>query len=278
MEDLSKSTADTIRGIGVLAKGISDIPGLGTLAKVAYETSLLGALSRLGRENRPARVLPANEQRSAARISAQQFRTEVRQKNELNRLRTTEITKLKEKTAVDKLKDQFDLERIGLTAALNNATDEETKLRINSKLAILDNNEALAKKLLEELKAAEAAKALADAAKLAAAELLRLGTFDPSRFRRGEEASMNSLTTLLALSGALGALGGGAAKPISTNEITGTLGGSIFDPSFVRRGESKDLTITVDVAQTGDRFAALIAESLQIAQKSGISYGIAGGL
>jgi hypothetical protein len=273
MEDLSKSTADTIRGIGVLAKGISDIPGLGTLAKVAYETSLLGALSRLGRENRPARVLPANEQRSAARISAQQFRTEVRQKNELNRLRTTEITKLKEKTAVDKLKDQFDLERIGLTAALNNATDEETKLRINSKLAILDNNEALAKKLLEELKAAEAATA-----KLAAAELLRLGTFDPSRFRRGEEASMNSLTTLLALSGALGALGGGAAKPISTNEITGTLGGSIFDPSFVRRGESKDLTITVDVAQTGDRFAALIAESLQIAQKSGISYGIAGGL
>jgi hypothetical protein len=58
----------------------------------------------------------------------------------------------------------------------------------------------------------------------------------------------------------------------------GTLGGSIFDPSFARRGESADLRITVDTAATGDRFAALIAESLQIAQKSGVSYGIAGGL
>ena len=58
----------------------------------------------------------------------------------------------------------------------------------------------------------------------------------------------------------------------------GTLGGSIFDPSFARRGESQDLRITVDTAQSGDRFAQLIAESIQIATKSGISYGIAGGL
>jgi len=39
-----------------------------------------------------------------------------------------------------------------------------------------------------------------------------------------------------------------------------------------------ELKITVDTQATGDRFAALIAESLQIAQKSGVSYGIAGGL
>ena len=39
-----------------------------------------------------------------------------------------------------------------------------------------------------------------------------------------------------------------------------------------------DLKITVDTAQTGDRFAQLVAESIQIATKSGISYGIAGGL
>ena len=55
-------------------------------------------------------------------------------------LRTQENAQLKAKTAVDKLKDQFDLERIGLTAALNSATDEETKLRLRSQLAILDNN------------------------------------------------------------------------------------------------------------------------------------------
>jgi hypothetical protein len=208
-------------------------------------------------------------------------------------LRKAENDLLKKKTAVDQLKDKFDLERIGLTAALNAATDEETKLRIKAQLAILDNNDALAKKILEEMKAAEAAKALADAANKAA---MALGTFDPARFRMGENKDLgNDVSQLLAALAAMAGLSagmlpkgltGGTTKAAETlsygqsySDISqGTLGGSVFDPSFVRRGESKDLTITVDVSQTGDRFAALIAESLQIAQKSGISYGIAGGL
>jgi hypothetical protein len=208
-------------------------------------------------------------------------------------LRKAENDLLKKKTAVDQLKDKFDLERIGLTAALNAATDEENKLRIKAQLAILDNNDALAKKILEEMKAAEAAKALADAANKAA---MALGTFDPARFRMGENKDLgNDVSQLLAALAAMAGLSagmlpkgltGGTTKAAETlsygqsySDISqGTLGGSVFDPSFVRRGESKDLTITVDVSQTGDRFAALIAESLQIAQKSGISYGIAGGL
>ena len=74
----------------------------------------------------------------------------------------------KAKTELDKLKDKFDLERIGLNAALNAATDEETKLRIRAQLAILDNNEALAKKYNAELEAAAAATKLAVAANTAA--------------------------------------------------------------------------------------------------------------
>ncbi|NBS61808.1 MAG: hypothetical protein EBT26_07210 [Microbacteriaceae bacterium] len=50
----------------------------------------------------------------------------------------------KARTEIDKLKDKFDLERIGLLTALNQATDDETKLRLRAQLAILDNNEALA--------------------------------------------------------------------------------------------------------------------------------------
>jgi len=293
MEDLGKTTANTIRGVGILVKAISDIPGLGTLGKVAYETSLFGALKRLGQENAPARVLPANEQRSAGRISAQQFRTEVKQKQELNRLRTQEISKLKEKTNVDKLKDQFDIERIGLTKALNEATDEETKLRLKAQIAILDNNEAMAKKLLAELEAAKALKELEEAAKKAATAW---GTFDPAKFRMGENKDLgqdisqllSALAALQGLSAAMLPMGKTtpatkAAETLAYGQTysdisTGTLGGSVFDPGFFRMGENKDLNITIDVAQTGDRFAALIAESLQIAQKSGISYGIAGGL
>jgi len=87
----------------------------------------------------------------------------------------------KAKTEVDKLRDKFDLERIGLTAALNAATDEETKLRIRAQLAILDNNEALAKKYNAELEssaasklAAENARRLAEAANVAAGALYAL--------------------------------------------------------------------------------------------------------
>ena len=88
----------------------------------------------------------------------------------------------KAKTELDKLRDKFDLERIGLNAALNAATDEETKLRIRAQLAILDNNEALAKKYNAELGAVAAANALATSATTAAGALSFLANGMPALF------------------------------------------------------------------------------------------------
>jgi len=88
----------------------------------------------------------------------------------------------KAKTELDKLRDKFDLERIGLNAALNAATDEETKLRIRAQLAILDNNEALAKKYNAELSATTAANALATSATTAAGALSFLANGMPALF------------------------------------------------------------------------------------------------
>jgi hypothetical protein len=148
-------------------------------------------------------------------------------------------------------------------------------LRLQAKIAILDNNEALAKKIAAELAAAEAAKKLAatyDQA-LESVKLMnaKIQAYLLSMSMKGFDVpGLDKLTTAGSVSG--GTLTGGA------NEIVGTPGGGVFDPSFFRQGENKDLTITVNTQGTGDRFAALIAESLQIAQKSGVSYGIAGGL
>jgi hypothetical protein len=94
---------------------------------------------------------------------------------EKNKLAADELAKMKAKTEVDKLKDKFDLERIGLTLALNQATDEETKIRLKAQLAILDNNEALAKKLNAELNAKTSIDALATAAGMAANSLTSFG-------------------------------------------------------------------------------------------------------
>jgi hypothetical protein len=92
--------------------------------------------------------------------------------------RRLENEQLKKKTEVDKLSEKFDLERIGLMKALGEATDAETKLRIQAKLAILDNNEALAKKYLAELNAKTAADLLAEGANNAANALNTL----PSKY------------------------------------------------------------------------------------------------
>jgi len=81
----------------------------------------------------------------------------------------------KARTEIDKLKDRFDLERIGLLTALNQATDEETKLRLRAQLAILDNNEALAKKINAELNAKTSLDALAAATSTAANSLNNFG-------------------------------------------------------------------------------------------------------
>jgi hypothetical protein len=80
-----------------------------------------------------------------------------------NKLRQDEINKMKAKSEVDKLEEKFNVERIALMKALGEATDAETKLRIQAKIAILDNNEALAKKYLAEMNAAKGATDLASA-------------------------------------------------------------------------------------------------------------------
>jgi hypothetical protein len=107
---------------------------------------------------------------------------------EKNKLAADELAKMKAKSEVDKLKDKFDVERIGLMKALGEATDAETKLRLNAKIAILDNNEALAKKLNAELDAASKAKTLADALTGAAMAADTLSKFAMGAVQRGEYA------------------------------------------------------------------------------------------
>jgi len=277
MEDFAKATADTARGIAVVVDKLKSIPGVNklfTLEAIPVVGAYLGGFRELGARSRN-QVDRGGQERTMGRILKAQRAQEIKASKELVSLKKQEVTTLKEKSAVDKLRDQFDIERIGYTKALNEATDAETKLRLQAKIAILDNNEALSKKILAELAAAEAAKKLAatyDQA-LESVKLMnaKIAAFLLSMSMKGFDVTgLDKLTT----GGAVSAGGG-------SSEITGTLGGSVFDPSFFRRGEERsmaELKITVDTQATGDRFAALIAESLQIAQKSGVSYGIAGGL
>jgi len=177
MEDFGTATAEVITGLGIVAerlKKLTNIPGIGNIFDVKNIPVLggyIGGLQQLGRNAMPQQDRGGQE-RTAGRVNAQQVRIE----EKLSKAKALELSTLLKKNAienknVEELRKKFDLERIGINAALNNATDEETKLRLKSQLAILDNNEALAKKYLMELEATEALRRLAEQAKLAGMSL-----------------------------------------------------------------------------------------------------------
>jgi len=256
MENLGKTIADVITGVGVLIADLQKIPGIKQLQGFLFNISVFGSLARLGKMEAKPAELPFNKQRSAGRISAQVFRTEVRQQKELDRLRALEIAKLKAKTEVDKLKDKFDLERIGLTAALNAATDEETKLRIRAQLAILDNNEALAKKYNAELEssaasklAAENARRLAEAANVAAGALYALA---------------NRPNPLVSMSGELTARGRNQIAPDGGFIVPqGTTGGSNSSTTII------NVPVNAGTIVSEGELTSLIADTIRVNLKYG---------
>jgi hypothetical protein len=175
-------------------------------------------------------------------------------------LRTQENAQLKAKTAVDKLKDQFDVERIGLTAALNSATDEETKLRLRSQLAILDNNEALAKKYLAELNAAQAVNKLAESTTVAASAILA-AAFKMGGVQRGEYATNVPVSSASAI--------GSVASP--------SMAQSSVVMGAVQRGEYAT-NVTLELAPNTDTLGQLFYDSFLINQRDGKSQLYNGGI
>jgi len=314
MTDLATGIADVTRGIGELAAGIktvANLPGLKQLLKFSYEMSAVGLLQRLGRMSAPAAVLPANQQRSAGRIDAKRFQTE----DKLAKAKAAELLLLQKKNAienknVEELRKKFDLERIGLTTALNQATDEETKLRLKAQLAILDNNDALAKKLLAELEAAEALKKLAEQAKLAGMSLEEFALFKVKTLNTKiddylQNTALEMVRALNAQIAAFIASMGGVAKTPSTTtlpssparaplpaayfqdlatQLVGTASYSGMNVSQIateRARESGNRSVDVNVridTPSGDKFAQLVAESIQVAGRSGYSTAPNGGL
>ena len=235
MDNFAQSTADAILGVGVLISKLKEIGNtkvggaLFDVKNIPVLGAYLAGFAEIGaaQRNKPTSNFTYELGASATK--------DIERANKLlktkNKLEADAIAKLKAKSEVDKLKDKFDLERIGLTLALNQATDEETKLRLRAQLAILDNNEAMAKKLNIDLDAAAKAKALADALANAALAANSFSNFAMGAVQRGEYAD--------------------AYKNIS-NVPTQSVGGAMQLPSAatfamggVSRGEYAPVTVNV---------------------------------
>jgi hypothetical protein len=285
MEDFATAIADTIRGIAKLTKKIQEIPGVNkifTLEGIPVLGSYLEALRKSGARSRMPQSEDGGKTRAARRLEHQMIRRGVKYRKE-------EFDVIAKKNAienknVEELKKKFDLERIGLTAALNQATDDETRIRLKAQLAILDNNEALAKKLLAEMEAIDALKRLADAANKAAEAL----STHPDKYDQMIATLINQFKALgltLQESMALAAMSAryqaqvdaiDRGTPANATPQNLPESGFRYDPLSGLRATDREIRITVDTAGSGDKFSQAIAESIQLANRSGYSTTPAG--
>jgi hypothetical protein len=306
MNSFALAIADTVKGLGLLVGEVkkfadSDVGKLlGALAFLVFGSKKLiigGALALIGYD------IGKSNPTAKPNVGGYSGIPDLRTSQALLKARKEEFGIITKKNAlenknVEELKKKFDLERIGLTAALNAATDDETKLRLKALLAILDNNDALAKKILAEMEAANAAKKFAES-------LNQAGTMTIEYFTRLSQSLVGTMSYLnmsfqqilderLRESGNR-SLGGGmnaGFTPLTPSyfqnlgtQLQGSsayAGMSAGDISLERARESGnrslDVSLTVNTAQTGDRFAQLIAESIQVANRSGYSTSAAGQL
>jgi hypothetical protein len=191
MENLATNIANVTTNLAKMIKGFGNVvsnPAFqAVLALLLLRSGKVDILAKLfagglvaGILTAPKQPISMEENRALAQKRiADRMKEAAAIKNGVT-YRAQENAALKAKTELDKLKDKFDVERIGLLTALNSATDEETKLRLKAQIAILDNNEALAKKYNAELDAANAAKKLAESANEAANSLRNVYENAPS--------------------------------------------------------------------------------------------------
>jgi len=187
-------------------------------------------------------------------------------------LRSKENALLKGKTAVDQLKEKFDVDRIGLQAALAAATDDETKLRLKALIAIQDNDEAAAKLILAQMNAAKSVTDLATATKVAADSMLMTAA-----------KLMTSLGVSPSQVGAGGAITGAAASG-------GSIGADLFnvkglETTSINQGMlgtsagARELSISLgftDTSNITDALTRAVAEIMTINTKNGIVTAPAG--
>jgi hypothetical protein len=215
-------TANMVKSADVIAGAFNSIARL-------ISTVIPGNVVKVDGKYQLKSELKGAQQPSTTRVKDYQLaiKTTAARKAELEIITKSNATK----SAVDQLKDKFDLERIGLTAALNAATDDETKLRLKSQLAILDNNQILATKYLAEMNAATSAKDLSTALGETAKSLTQ--TLMPALFTAAGELTARAGRVLpsLADTNTSITMGSSGATAVNTNVVVNPPSGGTNNPS-----------------------------------------------
>jgi hypothetical protein len=160
MEDLATQIGNVVYGLASLTnkvKGLFNIegfnlinlvPGLGGIFGQGGVTSKLGAFGASEKARRAGNPAQSPGQRKAIDKANADALKLAKTKNTLSKIdndnTSRKLTLTGDQLALLELEKKFDVERIGLFSALNQATDGETKMRLLSLIAIHDQNAALA--------------------------------------------------------------------------------------------------------------------------------------
>ena len=180
MEGFATEVGNAIYGVGVLISKLRELPGGADLlqgTKEALSFNIFGLFSRVGASSKARSAgTPAQspgQRKAIDKANADALKLQKTQ-NSLKKIdndaTARKITLTADQQALEELKKKFDVERVGLFAALNQATDQETQMRIKSLIAIKDNDAALAGKIKAELEAASATAMLTGSLKALSAE------------------------------------------------------------------------------------------------------------
>jgi len=208
MENLSTIVATLVAGFASLISEVGKFTTLkigntNVLDKLLSIAPVISAYYNMGKEalgtNTSARAGRSYQGGQTSNDLYVSIQRELALQKEKNRIAAQLLAKDKAKLALTELANKFDVERINLQVALANATDEETKLRIKAKLALLDQDASLAALYNKQLDAASAASKFADAASQAADKLFNAfenasnyGAFRESPYVPGATAAIAS--------------------------------------------------------------------------------------
>jgi hypothetical protein len=173
MEGFATQIGNAIYGIGVLTKAIKSLPGAGFIGDVlnaGTQISGLGLLSRLGASSKARSAgTPAQspgQRKAIDKANADAIRLQ-REQNSLKKIdndnTARKLVLSGDELALKELEKKFDVERVGLYAALNQSTEGETKMRLLSLIAIHDQNTAMAGMIKKANEAEDAFKQLIEA-------------------------------------------------------------------------------------------------------------------
>jgi len=208
MENLAGIVANLVAGFGALISKVGQFTTLkigntNVLDKLLSIAPVVSAYYNLGKESlgknnmpRAGRSYQGGQTSNDYYVSNQKELALIKEKN---RIAAQLLAKDKAKLALTDLANKFDTERINLQTALAAATDEETKLRIKAKLALLDQDSSLAALYNKQLDAAAASTKFAEAASQAADKLFNAfenasnyGAFRESPYVPGATAAVAS--------------------------------------------------------------------------------------